>query len=595
MSKEVLKYIPVTSIFEKIYNKSKDAWEKWQIILGDNYVTYMDYAYDKHSQIKTIFDRKTPKNLYGFFVPNHIFFNNKRIENFSFEELRKIGHLLLLTGSGGLGKTTMLKHIFCDSFKSQQVVPIFIELRDLNSSVDSLKGLIYSIFSQNNFEFEEKHFEYAMEKTTFLFLFDGLDEVQSDKQSKLWLQIREITNQFPNNYYVVSSRPNKDFQGWSNFKELELLPFSMEQSKDFIRLTPFDVKIQQDFIDILEERISKKYESFISNPLLLSIMILTFARCGEFPIHRHEFYDRAFECLHHEHDSSKGGAYRREHVSRLSYSEYKSKFKSFCFITYFKNQISFSKDELIKNMQDVAKQTKEFDIEGYLGDLENNLCMIYYEGNQYHFSHRSFQEFFTASYLEDLEEYKIENFLNLLFKSGKSLFFKDDILVFLHEKNSLKTEKYFIKPILEKILHVEIADKEERFKKFMEDIHYELYYESLDDEDTFRFLFISDNRMIEHEAISQIRSLWQKYAINESRYPKAILRFELLGNDEGRIDRIGKITINTITTPEFQQIISSKDSEFRKEFEELEEILDTILKKDDDDQKLYNELLDVVL
>ena len=101
--------------------------------------------------------------------------------------------------------------------------------------------------------------------------------------------------------------------------------------------------------------------------------------------------------------------------------------------------------------------------------------------------------------------------------------------------------------------------------------------------------------MIEHEAISQIRSLWQKYAINESRYPKAILRFELLGNDEGRIDRIGKITINTITTPEFQQIISSKDSEFRKEFEELEEILDTILKKDDDDQKLYNELLDVVL
>ena len=111
MSKEVLKYIPVTSIFEKIYNKSKDAWEKWQIILGDNYVTYMDYAYDKHSQIKTIFDRKTPKNLYGFFVPNHIFFNNKRIENFSFEELRKIGHLLLLTGSGGLGKTTMLKHI----------------------------------------------------------------------------------------------------------------------------------------------------------------------------------------------------------------------------------------------------------------------------------------------------------------------------------------------------------------------------------------------------------------------------------------------------------------------------------------------------
>ena len=35
----------------------------------------------------------------------------------------------------------------------------------------------------------------------------------------------------------------------------------------------------------------------------------------------------------------------------------------------------------------------------FLIDLTDNLCIMYKEGNKYHFIHRSFQEYFTARYL----------------------------------------------------------------------------------------------------------------------------------------------------------------------------------------------------
>ncbi len=69
-----------------------------------------------------------------------------------------------------------------------------------------------------------------------LLSFDGYDEVKSNLAKKVEEAIMQLTNQYPENYYVVSSRPMyNNFISWSDFVELEAVGLTKEQALNLVK------------------------------------------------------------------------------------------------------------------------------------------------------------------------------------------------------------------------------------------------------------------------------------------------------------------------------------------------------------------------
>ena len=191
--------------------------------------------------------------------------------------------------------------------------------------------------------------------------------------------------------------------------------FTKEQSIaliDKLEFRPDKPEIKEKFRRQLDSRLSQTHRSFTENPLLLTIMLLTFEQFAEIPTKRHEFYRKAFITLYGTHDASKG-AYRREFKSCLSADEFSAYFAEFCFHTYRDGKFEFNDDDFavyFDMLRINEKAAKPIRADDFAHDLCANLCLMYLESGKYHFTHRSFQEYFCALFFSRQKE----NFLKRL-------------------------------------------------------------------------------------------------------------------------------------------------------------------------------------
>ena len=177
------------------------------------------------------------------------------------------------------------------------------------------------------------------------------------------------------------------------------LPLSKKQALSLIWKIEFDEDIKANFITELDKRLFGNYRSFASNPLLLTIMLLTFDSQASIPEKLNDFYEQAFATLFNMHDATKV-AYVRDIRTGLGCEDFKLIFSHFCFKSYFNGEYEFTEAKLHKYIKEAKERTSKnkFKIEDFQDDLTYSVCMIIKEGLNYRFSHRSFQEYFAACY-----------------------------------------------------------------------------------------------------------------------------------------------------------------------------------------------------
>ena len=391
-------------IINKIAEISKGEWEKFKVDFDLAFIEYINNAYEKYSKIKTILYRTEPKYIYDFFeIP---FLQKSHSEEFavdSVDNILDISNFVIIQGTGGIGKSTLMKHLFINELEKKDLIPIFIELKDIN---DLEKGydiydIVFNKLDSLGGNVGKKYLEYALKSGCFLFLLDGYDEILTAQKDYFFKQLDVFCDKYPQNYYIISSRPYSEFIEFQRFTVLSTNPLSEIQAMDLIGKLEFDKDIKERFINALDENLYERHKSFASNPLLLNIMLLTYDNYAEIPEKLHLFYANAFETLYSKHDATKAG-YRRELKSELSYDSFKKIFSYFCFITYAQAKTEFSYDELVAFLKKVSINKLTFNIECYIFDLVNSLCVLYKEGLHYKFAHRSFQEYFTALFLKEL-------------------------------------------------------------------------------------------------------------------------------------------------------------------------------------------------
>ena len=350
----------------------------------------------------------------------------------------------------------MMKHFFLSELKKKRFIPIFFELKDYNNFDYTLKESIYKSIELLGNEFNQEYFEYALQTGTFLFLLDGYDELSSSKLKKFSYELQEMCDRYPDNKFIMSSRPNDNFISFQRFTILKSMELSKEKAVNLVRKLDYDKETQERFLLQLEERLYESHTSFASNPLLLTIMLLTYNDYAEIPTKLHVFYAQAFETLYTKHDATKSG-YKRELKTNLSKDIFRKIFAKFCFKTYMQEKLEFSKMDLDEIFNSIKQNEFEFNNDDFLYDLISAICLMYVDGNVYRFTHRSFQEYFTAQYILELSDISQK----VIYEKLTNYRVFDNVLDMLFDMSKERFESNALIPLLEKI--EKDYDGEDRF------------------------------------------------------------------------------------------------------------------------------------
>lgn len=482
-----------SNIWGSIKKYAKDVKNKDQIDYGYAFDEYLQTSFNKYCKIKTLLYRHEPKDLYSFYECIGVRFNDVKIDTCSVKNITEIGHNIIITGTGGIGKSTMMKHFFLNCIAEESYIPVLVELRSFNDKDIKDISIIDTIFetiTNGRFSLEKEYFLYSLESGCYLILFDGYDEVKQNITEKITKEITGLCSKYPYNYYIVSSRPTDEFIGWTDFIELKSLSLTKEQALSLIEKLEYDIDVKQSFYKQLDDILYDKYITFASNPLLLTIMLLTFENRAAIPDKLNEFYEQAFSALYNVHDATKG-AYKRDIKCGLGYEDFKMVFAYICFKSYFRSQYEFTESSLMDYInQAKLKLNKDFCCEHYKEDLVKSVCMLIRDGLNFKFSHRSFQEYFAALYTCKLTDDVQKKLVTSWLKNG-GRGYKDNYINMLFDLQTEKCNKIILLPGL-KILKKKYEEVSGSIPKLMLEIFEALDIHKANDRDKISF-FVKDS------------------------------------------------------------------------------------------------------
>lgn len=437
------------------------------------YSTYLHRAENKYREQKT-FLYETRRPFYDFFVCNDIkgrgtsiFSGPGRRQRRDYPTIKDacIGkfpedsHFIILSGTGGLGKSMMMTHFMLDTISKNSVdgrVPVFANLRDYDPDKGDVIDFLFDEFKRHDPHLQLQDLIALLIDGKAVILMDGLDEIKGEYRDKYSKEIGYMVDSYPDSVYVISSRPTMNFRAFDRFAVYDLQPFSQDQAIRMVeRLDEnvIDPDTQKDFIeDIRHNRFRFGYDEkveFLGNPLFLTIMLLAYEENHDIPKQRYKFYEQAYDAMARKHDATKN--LTRDFATGLDEERFKYYFGEFCAATYEQEQYDFTPAE-IRDCFQMVIDMNELDTtpDKFIEDITGKICLIYRDGENYYFVHRSFQEYFTAYFFSKQLEQSYDAILEMLLERDETD--QDSmVLPMLYAMDKKKTELCIILPFLKTI------------------------------------------------------------------------------------------------------------------------------------------------
>ena len=292
-----------------------------------------------------------------------------------------------------------MKYLWLSFFEnSGGRLPLFIEIRQINTSTTvNIRDFLYHSVIRTGASISQANFDKSIRQGEVILFLDGFDEIVPDKRRDAEIQIQQLRENNPRLTVVMTSRPDDRFAGWHQFEPVAVLPMLKKEAELLIERATYDEASKARLLKRIKAGLYESHESFLSNPLLAYMMLLTIARNPDIPNKMSAFYELAFDALYHRHDTVKGGGYIRKYYTSMDKHQFIRLLSYFCLSTYY-DGVTEAPDHQMIYYIDVAREFESI-AEGsaeFLRDLVENVCILKKDGIHFNFIHRSFQEYFAA-------------------------------------------------------------------------------------------------------------------------------------------------------------------------------------------------------
>jgi NACHT domain len=328
---------------------------------------------------------------------------------------------LMVLGKPGAGKTTFLKYLAMnfstEEESADKIIPVFISLRDVYDAqnIQSLTNVVIKEFTNRIPNSEQQVRELLQDGQCFILL-DGLDEVKLDKNKEnvydVYREIDDLVNQYPENRFIITCRTTASDYVFNDFTEVEIADFERAEIEAFAR-NWFRERGEADTCDVFLKKLenNEAVKELATNPLLLTILCLTFEDTYDFSLNRYAIYSDAVDTLLKKWDASR----RIERQKSLNISRQR-KINMLSQIAYHgldhkPPKVLWHQWELLEQIADFMRNINtDIDTQQVLKLIESNYGLLIQQAkNIYSFSHLTFQEYFATEYVVENRE---KEFLN---------------------------------------------------------------------------------------------------------------------------------------------------------------------------------------
>ncbi|CEN87361.1 NACHT domain-containing protein [Paraclostridium sordellii] len=485
-----------------------------------DFTEYIERSYKKNLYINTIVFKNQQKTIDDLYIPLTVKksesidgCNDKFIEVYIDkykDEFIPAYKKILLVDSAGMGKSTIMKYLYLSAIRQNKGIPILIELRKLSGDTSIVKFIMNEI-NGIRVNFNEDEIRELVERGDFIFFFDGYDEISNESKSVVTDNIQEFISKSGNNSFIISSRDENELNSFGDFQRFDVKRLEEEEVYKLIYKYDNNGDLSKELVDKLKtEDNLRLINEFLDNPLMVSLLYKAFEYKKTIPYKKHIFYRQVYDALFEDHDMSKGGAYVHYKKSKLDIEDFHKIVRYIAFNTVSKG-VNYQRETLI-SIIDNAKENIigiEFKPSDLIYDLTHSVPIFIKEGNQYRWVHKSFQDYFAASYIWLDSKSNLEKILNIISNEGKIDKYYN-VLDFYYDMDYTSFTQYIILPILQD------------FEKFINTTYTSEIYTNYDEEEIlFRknMMFVNkliEIKILEKEKINDLRN--EKDSRNRFRY-----------------------------------------------------------------------------
>jgi NACHT domain len=446
----------------KLLGIAADKMTRLRDAITVNFSGYFESTVEHCSHVISLFDRSKPIDLFSLYVKVYLEHAKSKIGDKQLRDavatlsVEDSVRIFLITGSAGTGKTFLMRWLFLTLLETADSrIPFYVELRGINQQNDTdLVSFLFGSLVARHARLTLETFRSGMSEGEYIFILDGLDEVEPGRRSILSRQIIELQTKYRGVIFIISTRPDEGLAAWVMARKYTVLPLDKRATIALIRKIPYAQSVKRKFIREVDLSLYDRHRSFLSNPLLINVMLLTYGDSADVPAKMYLFYEQAYETLFYRHDSWKETGFQRKHFCPILIDEFKRVLSAFCISSYKRSRFTFTMSDALELIKEAAEfERVDLNPEDFLRDAVESLCILQLDGLNYTFTHRSFQEFFAAVFISRGPPIALGNLLDAL-ASRRG----DVVLSMAMDMNHSLIEREWILPRLESITSRDAID-----------------------------------------------------------------------------------------------------------------------------------------
>jgi len=408
--------------------------------------------------IKTLWQFDTAVDVESFYCDSHVITprtkgrkgRRRRIDKVSdFGKVRKI----LVKGIAGQGKSIFLRHLCIKEFESGERIPVFIELRRILKN-ETIFDHISRYLDILDLPIDASLFKVLLQSGKFVLFLDGFDEIQEEHKQLTLNELENLSAYSGNSTFIITTRPNTPIEMSPTFDVFTLDDLRGREYETVIK----KLASSRSYANTLIKAISANKDEvlpLLSNPLLITLLIISYKSYQKLPAKLFEFYDSIFLVLLRRHDGTKPG-FTRPRRCKINDNQYREIFDTLCFEASKSDKPFFDYRimcELIE--KSIGRMNLIEDADCYLKDIIDVTCLILHEGNEYRFIHKSVQEYYAASFIKNRPENLAKDFYTACMSDYFTSAKWGQELDFLSEIDKYRYSKYYLLPLCRKWLNID--------------------------------------------------------------------------------------------------------------------------------------------